>query len=224
MDCPLCECEATRPFQPELADAYRECPDCALVFLEPRAHPSLQAERARYLEHRNSPLDEGYREYLAQALDPLVEKLEEALPSSAAERANARAAIEGLDFGCGPGPTACVILAERGYSCANYDPFFAFDAALLERSWDFVVCTEVVEHLRRPGAAWELLDRLLLEGGWLAVRTELLAPEVDFETWWYRRDQTHLCFYRAETMEWIAEHFEWELESPSAKVRLFHKP
>jgi len=223
MDCPLCECEATRPFQPELADACRECPDCGLVFLEPRAHPSLQAERARYLTHNNSPEDPGYRKYLADAVDPLLEKLELGIQESGVDAEAARSALRGLDFGSGPGPAVHVMLAERGIECANYDPFFAFDTDRLERPYDFVVCTEVVEHLRRPGHAWELLDRLLKRGAWLAVRTEILTPDVDFENWWYRNDETHLCFYSAETMEWIAENFEWSLEEPRPNVRLFQK-
>lgn len=224
MECPLCECPATRPFQPELADAFRECPDCRLVFREPRTHPTLQAERARYLTHENSPEDEGYRRYLAAAVDPLVERLERGIQDAGGDAAAARAALRGLDFGCGPGPAVRTMLAERGLECAEYDPFFAFDAGLLERSYDFVVCTEVVEHLRRPDHAWELLDRLLKRGAWLAVRTEILTPEIDFESWWYRNDETHLCFYRERTLRWIADEFEWSAESPGPNVFLFLKP
>jgi 2-polyprenyl-3-methyl-5-hydroxy-6-metoxy-1,4-benzoquinol methylase len=224
MDCPLCECGATRPFQPELADAFRECPDCALVFLEPHAHPSLQAERARYLTHNNSADDPGYRKYLSDAVEPLVEVLEEGISASGVDPAAARASLRGLDFGCGPGPAVQTMLAEQGIECANYDPFFAFAPDLLERPYDFVICTEVVEHLRRPGHAWDLLDRLLKRGGWLSVRTEILTPDVDFETWWYRNDETHLCFYRSETMEWIADSYEWSLVEPRPNVRLFQKP
>ncbi len=223
MDCPLCECNATRPFQPELADAFRECPDCCLVFLEPRAHPTLQAERARYLTHNNSPEDEGYRKYLSDAVGPLVEELEAQIAASGVDPEAARSALAGLDFGCGPGPAVQAMLAEQGIACANYDPFFAFDPSLLERSYDFVVCTEVVEHLRRPGHAWELLDRLLKRGAWLAVRTEILSPEIDFEKWWYRNDETHLCFYRSETMDWLATEFEWRIETPRPNVRLFQR-
>ena len=51
MDCPLCECTATTPYQPELADAFRECPDCRLVFLEPECgSPGCVA--VKQLEHR----------------------------------------------------------------------------------------------------------------------------------------------------------------------------
>ena len=31
-----------------------------------------------------------------------------------------------------------------------------------------------------------------------------------FATWHYRRDPTHVVFYREETFAWLAAHFGWE--------------
>jgi hypothetical protein len=215
VDCPLCGAAGTAPFRPEAVEAHRSCPVCGLVFLEPAAHPSLQAERSRYLEHRNDPADAGYRAFLARALQPLVAAL--------AREGKSRDTLEGLDFGCGPGPAVSLLLAEEGLRCRDYDPFFAFDPTLLQRTWDFVVATEVAEHLRRPGHAFALLADLLRPGGWLALMTRVLTPEVDFASWWYRQDPTHLCFYRPETFVWLAERHGWEMEIPAADVRLFRR-
>jgi hypothetical protein len=34
----------------------------------------------------------------------------------------------------------------------------------------------------------------------------LLHPGIErFDTWWYARDPTHLAFYSARTMDWIAQ-------------------
>lgn len=222
MKCPLCGSEATAPYLPESLDAYRECAECRLVFLEPRARIGLQAERARYLQHHNSPSDEGYRQHLMSAIEPLVEGLQ----SRSARRqelgeSGGGASCLGLDFGCGPEPVAQLLMQERGYPCLNYDPFFAFEPELLQRRYDFVLCIEVVEHLREPGLAWQLLHRLLRPEGALVVRTELLDAKIDFPTWWYRQDSTHICFYRAGTMRWLEERYAWKMTQPNESVRIF---
>ncbi len=233
MRCPLCGDEGAACLLPERAEttgrgadssrlgAYRQCPVCGLVFLPPAFHPSREQERRRYLAHRNSLEDEGYRAHLSRTLDPLLEVLE---ASSRVESSGGRGTLRGLDFGCGPTPAVETLLAERGWTCASYDPFFADHPQLLDERYDFVVAIEVVEHLRRPAETWALFDRLLEAGGWLAVGTMILSGGIDFEQWWYRRDLTHLCFYRPRTMEWIAHRFGWTMREAGANVRLFGKP
>ncbi|MEI4850515.1 class I SAM-dependent methyltransferase, partial [Klebsiella pneumoniae] len=77
----------------------------------------------------------------------------------------------GLDFGCGPGPALATMLREAGMDMALFDPFFYPQASVLERQYDFITCTEVVEHLHRPAEVFRQLDRLLAPGGWLGVMT-----------------------------------------------------
>jgi 2-polyprenyl-3-methyl-5-hydroxy-6-metoxy-1,4-benzoquinol methylase len=115
----------------------------------------------------------------------------------------------GLDYGSGPGPALSVMLAERGFSVALYDPFFAPDAEVLERTYDFVTCTETAEHFFHPAEEFSRLRRLLRPGGLLAVMTEVLRDEASFADWWYLRDPTHVSFYRPETFEWLARHHGW---------------
>jgi len=206
--CPLCGGAARSFFSGEGRD-YLRCGTCALTFLEPSQRADPARERARYAEHRNSPDDPGYRTFLDRVLAPLCA----VLPPGAV----------GLDYGCGPGPAASAILGERGFPTADYDPFFFDDASKLGRTYDFVVCTEVLEHLRRPAEDLARLDALLKPEGTLAVMTGVLEDDAAFAGWWYRRDFTHIAFYRPETLEWIARDRRWALSRPSRDAALFRK-
>lgn len=208
--CPLCGSSRIRPFARAHGRRYRECPDCGLVHLAPEQRLDRAAEKRRYDLHENSPDDPGYRAFLDRLAAPLVERLE---PGA-----------EGLDYGSGPGPTLSVMLEEQGFPMAIYDPFYAPDPGPLRRRYDFVTCTETVEHFFDPGAELAHLRRLVRPGGWLAIMTEVLGPEQDFEAWHFARDPTHVCLYRRRTMDWIADRLGWRLESPRSSVFLLRKP
>lgn len=206
-DCPLCGASATGPVHLAHGRRFHDCPGCRLVFADRTELLPPAEERARYETHENDPADPGYRAFLDRLAGPLTERL---APGA-----------HGLDFGSGPGPTLSRMLTERGYPTADWDPFFSPDPAPLERTWDFVTCTEVVEHLHHPAETFELLSHLVRPGGWLAVMTTVLTDDLDFGEWWYARDPTHVAFYRPETLEWIAERYGWALERPSGNVALF---
>lgn len=206
--CPLCGGDS-RLF---LADdrEYRRCGTCALTFVPAAGHLSPEAEKARYETHRNSPKDAGYRDFLDRLLVPLAARL----PAGA----------EGLDFGSGPGPTVSVMMTERGFPCAHWDPHFAPDEAPLRRTYAFVTCTEVAEHLRAPGETFDSMARLVAPGGVLGVLTSVLEDDASFPGWWYRRDPTHIAFYRPETLGWIERRLGWTLARPSRDAALFLRP
>ncbi|HST59006.1 MAG TPA: class I SAM-dependent methyltransferase [Longimicrobium sp.] len=208
--CPLCHSGRVQPFAELRTGRYGRCPVCRLVVLAPEHHPSPEAERAHYGTHENDPADPGYRAFLARVADPLAERL---APGA-----------EGLDYGSGPGPALAGMMAERGFRMRIYDPFFAPDGDALRRAYDFVTCTETAEHFHHPAEEFARLDGLLRPGGWLGVMTELLDDARDFATWRYARDPTHVCFYHADTMRWIADAHGWRMEAPGRNVVLFHKP
>lgn len=208
--CPLCRSERVRPLARAHGRSYLECGECGLVHVPPEDRLGPAEERAHYGTHENDPDDPGYRAFLDRLAAPLAERL----PAGA----------QGLDFGSGPGPALSRMMRERGYSVEVYDPFFAPDRAVLRRAYDFVTCTEAVEHFFHPAEELERLDRLLRPGGWLAIMTELLREDRDFAKWRYARDPTHVAFFRPRTMRWIAERFGWSAEFPHANVVLFHKP
>lgn len=190
MRCPLCQHHDCSPFAQVDGRDYFRCRRCELTFLHPQQLPAADTERAHYDLHENDPDDPGYRTFLDQLAAPLCEQL---TPGS-----------DGLDFGCGPGPALARMLEERGHRMAVYDPLFSPDVTALARHYDFVTCTEVVEHFHQPAKEFELLVSLVRPGGVLAIMTSMLHDRIDFHSWHYRRDPTHVCFYRQQTFLWIA--------------------
>ena len=188
---------------------YFRCPSCLATFLDPLFHLGPEEERARYEHHKNDPSDSGYRDFLSKLSVPLLERL--------------GAPKKGLDFGCGTGPALAQMLEEAGHQVSLYDPFFYPDGPALEKRYDFVTCTEVFEHLHQPSQELELLDRLLRPGGTLAVMTCFQTDDARFKDWHYRRDPTHVIFYKEETMLKIAQIFGWIPEIPEKNVVFFKK-
>jgi hypothetical protein len=207
--CPLCA-GAPRAFLSAGGRDYLRCATCALTFVPAAQHADPAREKARYAEHNNDSSDPGYRGFLDRLLLPLC--------------AGLKPGAEGLDYGCGPGPAASVMLRERGFPTQDYDPYFFPDETVLSRRYDFLVCTEVLEHLRRPAEDLARLDSLLKPGGALGLMTGVLEDDAAFEGWWYRNDFTHIAFYRPETLAWIARRFGWSLSRPSRDAALFRKP
>ena len=107
---------------------------------------------------------------------------------------------------------------------ALYDPFFQPDRAVLSRTYDFVTCTEVVEHFYNPADRFYELDSLLRPGGWLGVMTCFQTDDARFANWHYRRDPTHVIFYREATFWAIAAARGWHCEIPVKDVALMQKP
>ena len=210
MTCPLCGSARVGPYAEAHGRRYHRCAVCRLTFVDPAHRPGAVAERAHYGTHQNDPGDPGYRRFLGRLAEPLLERL----PAGA----------EGLDYGSGPGPTLSLMLEERGHPMRIFDPFFAPDPSVLERSYDFITATEVVEHFFSPGEELDRLERMLRPGGWLAVMTEVLREERDFSTWRYARDPTHVSLFHPATLRWIAEHYGWRLELPRPDVALYRKP
>lgn len=210
MRCPVCENEDSHPFQTVGPRAYWRCPVCVCTFLQPDQRPGPEAEQAEYRLHQNAPEQPGYRRFLQQLATPLLQRLNG--PS------------EGLDFGCGPGPVLAALLREAGHCVALYDPIFQPDEAVLLRTYPFITCSEVVEHFHRPAAEFRRLNALLAPGGWLALMTGFQTDDALFADWHYRRDPTHVVFYREETLRWLARHHGWHCEIPCTHVALMRKP
>ncbi len=201
-----CVCRAPSPERFAEVDgrAYWSCSGCAAVFLDPRQRLSVEAERACYRLHQNYPDDPAYRGFLSQIATPLIA----ALP----------AGREGLDYGCGPGPALAAMLVEAGHGMSLYDPLFYPRAESLERVYDFVVCTETAEHFHDPFGEFGRLASLLRPGGCLAVMTRFLPDGQDFGGWHYRREPTHVVFYREATFRAIAARLGLSCRFPALNV------
>jgi 2-polyprenyl-3-methyl-5-hydroxy-6-metoxy-1,4-benzoquinol methylase len=84
-------------------------------------------------------------------------------------------------------------------------------------------CTEVVEHFWSPAEDWARLAELLKPGGWLAVMTSLVPDRKQFLRWRYKDDLTHVSFYSAATMDWLAARFGLAVDQQEDDVFLFQK-
>jgi 2-polyprenyl-3-methyl-5-hydroxy-6-metoxy-1,4-benzoquinol methylase len=189
---------------------YWRCGRCQATWLDPTHHLSPEAEHAHYLNHENEVDDPGYRGFLSRLAEPLLERLP---PGQS-----------GLDYGCGPGPALAAMLCEAGHGMALYDPFFAPDEAPLSGIYDFVTCTEVAEHFHAPAQEFERLGALLRPGGWLGVMTCFQTDDARFRDWHYRKDPTHVVFYREATFHKIAADLGWVCACPVKDVVLMQKP
>jgi hypothetical protein len=206
--CPLCGHDA-RPYLEDRRRAYSHCPRCDLVFADPASHLDAAAERAEYDRHENDPADRGYRRFLGRLAGPLLGRL--------------APGMEGLDYGCGPGPALAAMLEEAGMPMAVYDPIYRPDPGVLGRRYDFVTCTEVVEHFREPARDWGRLAALVGPGGWLGVMTKLVIDRDRFATWHYKGDPTHVAFHSPATFVWLGAHFGWDVERVERDVHLLRK-
>ena len=116
------------------------------------------------------------------------------------------------------------MLREAGHAVALYDPFFAPGTQVLERQYDFVTCTETAEHFHRPDEEFARLTRLVRPGGWLAIMTCFQTDDSRFRDWHYRKDPTHVVFYREATFRLIADRHGWPCEIPAKDVVLMRRP
>lgn len=116
------------------------------------------------------------------------------------------------------------MLRQAGHEVALYDPFFHPDPRPLLQTYDFVTCTESAEHFHRPAREFERLMSLVRPGGWLAVMTCFQTDDAAFADWHYRRDPTHVVFYREETMRHLAAARGWSCEIPQKDVALMRRP
>jgi len=210
MYCPVCTNPDARFFLTVSGRDYWRCQYCQATFQDPAQLPTAAVEKAEYDQHDNQVHDAGYRHFLSRLTNPLCERLS---PGA-----------RGLDFGCGPGPALAAMMSEAGFPTALYDPFYAPDASVLESTWDFVTCTEVVEHLHHPAVVFSRLNGLLKPGGWLGIMTQFQTDDARFANWHYRRDPTHVVFYREETLRYLADQYGWECTMPVRNVALMQKP
>lgn len=188
---------------------YWRCTNCEATFLDPARRPSAAVAEAHYRLHRNAVDDPGYRRFLAPLAAPLLERLP--------------ARQQGLDYGCGPAPALATMLEEAGHRMTLYDPLFCPAGDALAGTYDFITCTEVAEHFHSPAEEFARLDSLLHPGGWLGVMTAFQADDASFASWHYRRDPTHVVFYRAASFRVIARRLGWRCEFPGANVALLRK-
>jgi hypothetical protein len=209
MNCIVCNHEASKSFQTSDTRTYWECKYCLAKFLDPSLYIESSIEKKRYLEHDNRVDDEAYRSFLSRLANPLQNKIS--------------VGDKGLDFGCGHGPALADMLQIDGFQVDLYDPFFFPDKKIFSKKYNFITCTETAEHFHNPYQEFNTLDNLLVPGGWLGIMTCFLTTDEAFESWYYRRDPTHVTFYCEKTFEVIASQRNWHYEIASKDIVLLQK-
>ncbi|GIR87666.1 MAG: hypothetical protein CM15mP86_11250 [Gammaproteobacteria bacterium] len=92
----------------------------------------------------------------------------------------------------------------------------------MKAQYDFISCTEVVEHLFDPAKTLNLID-LILKKWMVRSHDKIYDKSIIFEDWYYRKDPTHVAFYSKQTLETIADMMDWKCEIHSDNVVLFQK-
>ncbi len=193
MKCPLCFHPITDFFHFDRFRSYLRCKNCLLIFVEANQLPKPEEEKARYLLHFNDSDDQGYTRFLRS----FIESLQKRIAKSA----------KGLDYGSGPTPALAILLKKDGYKIATYDPFFADDGDVLSAQYDYLTCVETAEHFHLPRSDWETMIKLVKKGGWIGVKTSMFHEQINFSSWYYKRDFTHVCFYSKATFNWIGKKY-----------------
>ena len=188
---------------------YWQCTLCKATMLDPIKFISSNKEKKHYLKHNNEINDTRYRIFLSNLIEPLKDKI----------------SIDdmGLDYGCGYAPALADILKKDGFNVELYDPFFFKNENIFCRKFNFITCSEVVEHFFKPYEEFNKIDSLLATNSWLAVMTSFMTEDYLFKNWYYRRDPTHVVFYKKITFKVIANQRNWKITFPSKNIVFFHK-
>ena len=116
------------------------------------------------------------------------------------------------------------MLREAGHTVALYDIYYQPDADVLEKTYDFVTATEVIEHLFDPKKIWSQWLNLVKPGGWIGIMTKQVIDLEAFACWHYKYDPTHVSFFSRATFRYLAERDKLELEFIGNDVILLRKP
>jgi hypothetical protein len=116
------------------------------------------------------------------------------------------------------------MFTDAGFDMAIYDPFYAPDRSVLQNHYDFISCSEVVEHFHSPGRELLFLWQLLAAEGWLGIMTKLVIDQQAFARWHYKNDPTHVAFFSRETFRFLANMLGAGLEFLDRDVNLLQKP
>jgi SAM-dependent methyltransferase len=208
--CPLCCAEQILFFHQDNRRSYYQCQRCRLVFADRACLLSNHDELAQYQLHQNDLHDAGYRRFLQRLAGPLLQQL-------------GGTGLSGLDFGCGPGPLLAKMLSEAGQQMAVWDPYFANDDAVLQQQYDFISCSEAIEHFSNPAKEWALWLDLLKPEGILAIMTKRYTTLTAFTDWHYKLDPTHISFFCEPTFAFLAERDDFTLNIVANDVILMQR-
>lgn len=205
MNCILCKNQQVKNYHQDKKRRYLVCESCGLIFVDPKDYINTEREKARYDQHQNLEENKGYLNFLSPVIELIKKEVE---PGNM-----------GLDFGSGPNPVLAKKLEEMGYEMSIFDIYYANNEDVFKKTYDFIVSTEVIEHLSKPGEELEKLWKRLRAKGDLFLMTQL-TDGVDFEKWHYKNDPTHITFFNRKSLHKLA--IGWEAEISFLSDNLIH--
>ncbi|MBU1658827.1 class I SAM-dependent methyltransferase [bacterium] len=186
--CPLCDGLGS-VFYKKNDIVFYQCENCLGIFVDKIKRLDEKSEKMRYEIHENDVENQGYQKFVSPITSAIMRDY---TPES-----------QGLDFGAGTGPVISKILQDNGFFVKQYDPFFHNFPQLLEERYDYIACCEVIEHFYHPKKDFLLLKKLLKPNAKLYCMTDIYSEKIDFSSWYYKNDPTHVFFYHLKTLEWI---------------------
>ncbi|MBA1433368.1 MAG: class I SAM-dependent methyltransferase [Epsilonproteobacteria bacterium] len=191
--CPLCENHAEKFY--EDTQRYYRCSTCEGVFVHRDDLPQADAEKERYELHDDDTEDAGYRNFVAPITSNILKDFSKE--------------DKGLDFGAGTSAIISTVLREHSYDIKAYDPYFHNEPQLLTQQYDYIASCEVIEHFYQPKKEFTRLREMLREGGKLYLMTDIYNENIDFASWYYKNDPTHVFLYTAKTFEYIQKAYNF---------------
>ena len=186
--CPLCN-SSSKVLYHLKKRLYHQCENCQGIFVDRTLILDNYEEKKRYEEHNNDVNDPGYQRFVSPITSSILRDYTES--------------DKGLDFGSGTGPVISKVLKDNNYNIVQYDPFFCNVPDVLNYRYDYIACCEVIEHMHDPKKEFILLKKLLQPKGRLYCMTLLYDDSIDFHTWNYKDDHTHVFIFQEETIKWV---------------------
>ncbi len=190
--CEICSSTTNKIKDIKNSILYYHCDCCQFISKSPDNFIEFHEERSIYNYHNNSIEDEKYvdmfRNFINKSVTPYV------------------CSGKLLDYGSGPEPVLVQLLnKEYNFDTEYYDLHYSPEKVYINKKYDAIVSTEVLEHIKNPMETFKLIYELLENGGIFAFMTLYHYNDYDrFIKWWYRRDKTHISFYNDVTLEKIA--------------------
>lgn len=208
--CRLCQSpDAILIYTSSKSREFYQCKRCGYTQVHSQNFVSTEDEKNRYLLHNNDVESEGYQNYLKPIIGEIFNRQK---PTD-----------QGLDYGSGPSSVVVHLLHKKSYQIKSYDPLFYNNSEILKQTYDFVVCTEVVEHFQNPIQEFLKILQLLNPQAHLYLKTEMTDLVQDFPNWHYHRDFTHVGFFSQKSFQFLEDKLPLKLIKFDSQFVIFNK-
>jgi SAM-dependent methyltransferase len=198
-NCPLCLGDQVINYSEDKSRTYNICQDCQLIFVPRDQILKPELEKQRYDTHNNCDQDVLYQDYLGKIVSSVLTKIGESK--------------QGLDFGCGRTKLLATLFDQKAVAVDSFDLYYFPDENIWDKKFDFIILSEVIEHLRDPYNELLKLRSMLLPNGYLFIKTKIHFNQKErFDKWFYKRDFTHVQFFCPASLKKLAQ--EFSLEDP----------